>query len=71
MRIALTVLVAEMLTWPYLKIIGGLLLLYIGVSLILDDDSEEGAPAGRPLAVRRGAHDPGRRPVMSPTTCWR
>ncbi|MCO5108001.1 MAG: TerC family protein [Burkholderiaceae bacterium] len=41
MRIALTVLAAEMLTWPYLKIIGGLLLLYIGVSLILDDDSDE------------------------------
>lgn len=41
MRIALTVLAAEMLTWPYLKIVGGLLLLYIAVSLILDDDSEE------------------------------
>lgn len=43
MRIALTVLAAEILTWPYLKIIGGLLLLYIGVSLILDDDSGEEA----------------------------
>ncbi len=41
MRIALTVLAAEMLTWPYLKIIGGLLLLYIGVSLILDDGSDD------------------------------
>ena len=41
MRIGLTLLAAEMLKWPYLKIVGGLLLLYIGVSLILDDDGGE------------------------------
>lgn len=40
MRIVLTVLAAEMLKWPYLKIIGALLLLYIGVSLMLDDDGD-------------------------------
>ena len=57
MRIALTILAAEMLKWPYLKIIGGLLLLYIGVSLMLEDNEEEGgsndnANAGMLAAVR-------------------
>jgi YjbE family integral membrane protein len=40
MRIILTIIAAEMLKWPYLKIIGGLLLLYIGISLLLDDEDE-------------------------------
>ena len=57
MRTALTILAAEMLKWPYLKIIGGLLLLYIGVSLMLEDNEEEGgsndnANAGMLAAVR-------------------
>jgi YjbE family integral membrane protein len=43
MRIGLTLLAVEMLKWPYLKIIGGLLLVYIGVSLLLDDDDGDGA----------------------------
>ena len=43
MRVALTWIAAEMLKWPYLKIVGGLLLLYIGVSLMLEDGGEEGA----------------------------
>ncbi len=38
MRIVLTLIAVEMLKWPYLKIIGGLLLVYIGVSLLLEDD---------------------------------
>jgi YjbE family integral membrane protein len=41
MRIGLTLLAAEMLKWPYLKLIGGALLLYIGVTLLLDDDGED------------------------------
>lgn len=40
MRIVLTVIAVEMLTWPWLKIIGGLLLLYIGISLLADDGGE-------------------------------
>jgi len=40
MRIGLTLLAAEMLKWPYLKIIGGLLLFYIGVTLLLEDDGD-------------------------------
>lgn len=40
LRIALTLLAVEMLKWPYLKIVGGLLLVYIGVSLLLEDDDE-------------------------------
>lgn len=40
MRIGLTLLAVEMLKWPYLKIVGGLLLLYIGITLMLDEDEE-------------------------------
>lgn len=40
MRIGLTILAAELLRWPYLKIIGGLLLVYIGVTLMLEDDED-------------------------------
>jgi YjbE family integral membrane protein len=38
LRVVLTIVALEMLKWPYLKIVGGFLLLYIGVSLMLDDD---------------------------------
>jgi YjbE family integral membrane protein len=56
MRIVLTLIAVEMLKWPYLKIIGGLLLVYIGVSLLLEEDegSDEGGQANDGLlaAVR-------------------
>src|SRR3954453_18006811 len=42
MRIVLTLIAVEMLKWPYLKIVGGLLLLYIGVTLLLDEDDDDG-----------------------------
>jgi YjbE family integral membrane protein len=42
MRVVLTIIALEMLKWPYLKIIGALLLLYIGVTLMLEDGDEEG-----------------------------
>ncbi|HET7795611.1 MAG TPA: TerC family protein [Rhizobacter sp.] len=43
MRIVLTLIAVEMLKWPYLKIVGALLLLYIGISLLSEeDDGEEG-----------------------------
>ena len=43
MRIILTLIAVEMLKWPYLKIIGALLLLYIGISLLSENgDDEEG-----------------------------
>jgi YjbE family integral membrane protein len=41
MRIVLTILAVEMLKWPYLKLIGGVLLFYIGVTLMLEDGGEE------------------------------
>ncbi len=40
MRIVLTLIAVEMLKWPYLKIVGGLLLLYIGITLLLEDDDD-------------------------------
>ena len=42
MRIILTLVAVEMLKWPYLKIVGALLLLYIGISLLGEDSGEEG-----------------------------
>lgn len=42
MRVVLTVIAVEMLKWPYLKIIGALLLVYIGVTLMLEDGEGEG-----------------------------
>jgi YjbE family integral membrane protein len=42
MRIILTLIAVEMLKWPYLKIVGALLLVYIGISLLSEDDGGEG-----------------------------
>lgn len=42
LRIALTVVAARLLALPYLQIVGGLLLLYIGVQLLSEGDEEEG-----------------------------
>ena len=56
MRIVLTLIAVEMLKWPFLKIVGGLLLVYIGVTLLLEDDEggEQGGPVNNGLltAVR-------------------
>jgi YjbE family integral membrane protein len=42
LRVLLTIIAVEMLKWPYLKIIGAVLLVYIGVTLMLDDDDGDG-----------------------------
>jgi len=42
MRIVLTLIAVEMLKWPWLKVVGAVLLLYIGISLLSEDDGEEG-----------------------------
>ena len=42
LRIALTVVAARLLALPYLQIVGGLLLLWIGVQLLGDEDEGEG-----------------------------
>src|SRR5205085_10924138 len=42
LRILLTVVAAQLLALPYLQIIGGLLLLWIGVQLLGDEDDGEG-----------------------------
>ena len=41
MRIVLTLVAVEMLKWPYLKIIGGVLLFYIGVTLLMEGDDDD------------------------------
>src|SRR5882757_2398125 len=40
LRIALTVVAATLLALPYLQIVGGLLLLWIGVQLLGDEDED-------------------------------
>ena len=42
LRVVLTLIAAKLLELPYLQIIGGLLLLWIGVQLLGDEDDEEG-----------------------------
>lgn len=42
LRVALTVVAAKLLELPYLQIVGGLLLLWIGVQLLSDADDGEG-----------------------------
>ena len=41
MRIILTLLAVEMLKWPYLKVVGALLLLYVGISLLSEDNGDD------------------------------
>ena len=41
LRVVLTITAVALLTLPYLKIIGGILLLYIGIQLLSDSDGEE------------------------------
>jgi YjbE family integral membrane protein len=42
LRIVLTVVAAKLLALPYLQIVGGALLLWIGVQLLSDEDEDEG-----------------------------
>ena len=42
LRIALTLVAAMLLQLPYLQVVGGLLLLYIGVQLLSEEDDGEG-----------------------------
>jgi len=50
MRVLLTIVAVKLLTLPWLKVVGGLLLLYIGVDLLLDDD-EVHDHAARPVSI--------------------
>ena len=48
LRVILTVVAVELLKLPYLKIVGGLLLFYIGVTLLMEGDDGEGGDTRRP-----------------------
>ena len=55
MRIVLTLIAVKMLGLPYLKIVGGAALLWIGVNLLYEDDEQhdhEARPIGIGAAVR-------------------
>ena len=55
MRIVLTLIAVKMLTLPYLKLGGGVALLYIGVNLLSEDDDEHdhaAKPVGIATAIR-------------------
>ncbi len=47
LRVVLTVLATEMLKWPYLKIVGGLLLFYIGLTLLAESGGDDDGPGGQ------------------------
>jgi YjbE family integral membrane protein len=49
MRIILTIVAVQLLTVPYLKIIGAILLVYIGVQLMADSDGEDDMAAAPSL----------------------
>ena len=46
MRILLTLVAVQLLQLPYLKLIGAILLVYIGVTLVLPEDDHEGSESG-------------------------
>jgi YjbE family integral membrane protein len=55
LRIALTVVAASLLSLPYLQIVGGVLLFWIGIQLLGGEESEDDGPAahgGMMAAVR-------------------
>src|SRR5258706_4159136 len=57
MRIVLTIVAVELLQLPYLKLVGAVLLLWIGVQLLVPEHEEEGgaadkSPASMAAAVR-------------------
>jgi YjbE family integral membrane protein len=47
LRVILTIIAVEMLKLPFLKIIGALLLVYIGVTLMFDEDDGDGEVGGK------------------------
>ncbi|MFT4267372.1 MAG: TerC family protein [Xenophilus sp.] len=55
LRVVLTIVAAKLLALPYLEIVGGLLLLWIGVQLLGDEDGEgdEGKEIGGMMAAVR------------------
>ena len=65
MRIVLTVVAVQLLQLPYLQIIGGVLLLWIGVQLLGDSDDEGEIKAARHDG-RGDPHHPDRRPGDEP-----
>ncbi|HPM68862.1 MAG TPA: TerC family protein [Piscinibacter sp.] len=55
MRIVLTLIAVEMLKWPWLKVVGAVLLVYIGISLLGEDnggDGEHHEAGGMMAAIR-------------------
>ena len=51
MRVILTIVAVELLTIPYLKIIGAVLLFWIGVQLLLSDDGESNVKSHGTMAA--------------------
>jgi YjbE family integral membrane protein len=52
MRVILTIVAVEMLKWPYLKIIGGLLLFWIAIQLLVpEDDAGDGIESSSNVLV--------------------
>ena len=66
MRVILTIVAVELLTLPYLKLVGGLLLFWIAVQLLVpEDDGEDGIESSGNL-LGGDPHHPDRRPRDEP-----
>ena len=50
LRILLTFIAAYLLQWSWVQLVGGLLLLYIGVQLLLEEDDGEGGDVAKPVS---------------------
>ncbi|MEN9591180.1 MAG: hypothetical protein RLZZ481_2966, partial [Pseudomonadota bacterium] len=51
MRIVLTIFAVQLLTLPYLKLIGAVLLVWIGIQLLSEDEGEENVAASSTLGA--------------------
>src|SRR5678815_4343032 len=49
MRVVLTIFAVQLLQYPYLKIVGGLLLFWIGIQLLAEGDDDEEHVVGHTL----------------------
>ncbi len=57
LRVCFTVVVAEAMTYPYLRLIGGLLLFWVAIKLVVEDElSVDGRVEFGAESLARGAH---------------
>ena len=57
LRVIFTLVIAQAMTYPYLKLVGGALLFYVAIKLVTEDaDGDDDGVEGAQNALARGAH---------------